>query len=111
MTSLADIQKKIDELLLQKKELISTQKAEIIATIKKQIADFEITAEELGLNTTVVIEREATKAKSKTPAKVKYRNPETGDTWSGRGRKPKWCQTIISEKGMEFFEQTYGVKE
>ncbi len=34
-----------------------------------------------------------------TPKKVaaKYRNPETGDTWTGRGLKPKWLQQALAE--------------
>ncbi len=34
----------------------------------------------------------------KTGAKVaaKYRNPATGDTWSGRGLKPKWLQSALT---------------
>jgi DNA-binding protein H-NS len=34
----------------------------------------------------------------KAGAKVaaKYRNPATGDTWSGRGLKPKWLQSALA---------------
>lgn len=112
MKELQDLQAKIDELTKKKNEILQSQKAEIIATMKKQIADFGITAEDLDLNTTVVIEREVAKGtKTKKEVKAKYRNPETGDTWSGRGMKPKWCQKIISDKGMEHFEQNYLIKE
>ena len=27
----------------------------------------------------------------------KYRNPETGDTWTGRGLKPKWLEQALAE--------------
>ena len=30
------------------------------------------------------------KKKSSKPVPVKYRNAETNDTWSGRGRTPRW---------------------
>jgi DNA-binding protein H-NS len=31
------------------------------------------------------------RAKStRTPVAAKYRNPETGETWTGRGRAPRW---------------------
>lgn len=29
------------------------------------------------------------------PASVKYRDPETGNTWSGRGRMPNWLAARI----------------
>ena len=36
-------------------------------------------------------------AQSASPP-VKYRNPETGETWSGRGRMPKWM-ALAQERG------------
>jgi len=36
-------------------------------------------------------------AQSASPA-VKYRNPHTGETWSGRGRMPKWL-ALAEEQG------------
>lgn len=43
----------------------------------------------------------ATKGR-KVPAK--YRNPTTGDTWSGRGIKPKWMQAALADgKTLEDF--------
>ena len=30
------------------------------------------------------------KARKRTPLAPKYKDPETGKTWSGRGRKPGW---------------------
>ena len=33
------------------------------------------------------------------PVAPKYRNPETGDTWSGRGRAPHW----IKDQDLERF--------
>ena len=29
----------------------------------------------------------------------KYKNPEDGTTWSGRGRKPKWIEAEIAKNG------------
>lgn len=29
---------------------------------------------------------------AKATVAAKYRNPETGETWSGRGRSPKWLE-------------------
>jgi DNA-binding protein H-NS len=26
----------------------------------------------------------------------KYRNPETGKTWSGRGKRPQWIQDALA---------------
>jgi DNA-binding protein H-NS len=43
----------------------------------------------------------AGKARRKTslrPVEMKYRGPN-GELWSGRGRHPKWAQTIKAERG------------
>jgi DNA-binding protein H-NS len=64
--------------LAREKEIEQT-----IAEIKQTIADYGITAEELGFSS----KRTAAK---KTPLPAKYRNPKTGETWSGRGRAPAW---------------------
>lgn len=57
--------------------------AQAIAEIKEKIAEYEITAEELGFS-----ERAPAARKKALPAR--YRNPKTGETWSGRGRAPGW---------------------
>jgi DNA-binding protein H-NS len=31
------------------------------------------------------------------PVPAKYRNPETGDAWTGRGLKPKWVEAALAE--------------
>ncbi|WP_322105383.1 H-NS histone family protein [Paraburkholderia sp. J41] len=58
--------------------------AQAIAEIKEKIAEFEITAEELGFS------GRAAPAARKKALPPRYRNPKTGETWSGRGRAPGW---------------------
>jgi len=68
------------------KEVALAREKEIeqaIADIKEKIAEYGITAEELGF----LSKRTAAK---KTPLPARYRNPKTGETWSGRGRAPGW---------------------
>jgi DNA-binding protein H-NS len=68
------------------KEVALAREKEIeqaIVEIKQTIADYGITAEELGFSS----KRTAAK---KPPLPAKYRNPKTGETWSGRGRAPAW---------------------
>jgi DNA-binding protein H-NS len=68
------------------KEVALAREKEIeqaIADIKQKIAEYGITAEELGFSS----KRTAAK---KTPLPARYRNPKTGETWSGRGRAPGW---------------------
>lgn len=61
--------------------------AQAIADIKEKIAEYGITAEELGFTSKRTPGR---KPASKTNSVPKYRNPKTGETWTGRGRAPGW---------------------
>ncbi|WP_116141674.1 H-NS family nucleoid-associated regulatory protein [Trinickia diaoshuihuensis] len=63
----------------RQKELSAT-----IDQIKEQIAEYGITAEELGFSS----KRTASRKTGALPPK--YRDPKTGATWSGRGRAPAW---------------------
>jgi DNA-binding protein H-NS len=72
---------------LHKEVAVAREKeiAQAIVEIKQKITEYDLTAEELGF---------ASKAKAaagRKPASVaKYRNPKTGETWTGRGRSPAW---------------------
>lgn len=57
--------------------------AQAIADIKQKVAEYDLTAEELGFSSKSAVVR-------KSASIAKYRNPKTGETWSGRGRSPGW---------------------
>jgi DNA-binding protein H-NS len=59
--------------------------ADVIAYIKRKIIDYDLTIEELGFDS-----RHGGMPFQKSLLSAKYRNPETGETWSGRGRPPAW---------------------
>ena len=68
------------------KEVAAAREKEIaqaIAEIKEKIAEYDITADELGFASRVA-------AKRKKPLPARYMDPKTGETWSGRGRAPGW---------------------
>lgn len=80
------------ELLAQREKLekqIEETKAKEFATvvseIKQKIADYGITAADLGM---ARIKR--TKSYQSMNVMPKYRDPQTGATWSGRGKPPTW---------------------
>lgn len=64
----------------REKEMAAT-----IESIKERIAEYGITAEELGFSS----KRSASRKKT-GGLPPKYRDPKTGATWSGRGRAPAW---------------------
>lgn len=67
----------------------------VIAEIRRKMADYGITLEELGKaagKRAAAASKKAKKPKAKKKRSVapKYRDPQTGATWSGRGLAPKW---------------------
>jgi DNA-binding protein H-NS len=72
------------------KEVAAAREKEIaqaIADIKQKVAEYDLTAEELGFTTQ---RKPARKTASGSAPVARYRNPKTGETWSGRGRSPAW---------------------
>ena len=71
---------------------------------KELMEEFRACAEALGLSLGELAAdsskagRPSGKGRPTQPPAVKYRNPETGETWSGRGRAPKWL-TLAEQQG------------
>jgi len=74
------------------------QRGEAIAKIKALMAEYGLTLADVGnasaAKPAVVAKKKTKAAGSKVAAK--YRNPATGDTWSGRGLKPKWMTAALA---------------
>jgi DNA-binding protein H-NS len=88
------LEKQQAELEKQIAETLQSERSNVIQQIKALMAEHGITPAELAAKP-----GRATKAKAgaEPTRKVaaKYRNPATGDAWSGRGLKPKWLTTAI----------------
>ena len=61
---------------------------------KKALAELEEKARELGFSLAELAGISA--PRKKAPAVAKYANPEnTSETWSGRGRRPRWFEAAL----------------
>lgn len=78
---------------LQIKEMRNAERAVVIERVRKDVAEFELTERDVFGGAA-----RASVRKGSTVA-PKYRNPATGETWTGRGKAPKW----ISDKDREQF--------
>lgn len=93
MTTLAAINKKIEQLKKQADAILQAGRREAIAKARDLIEKFELTADDLGLGKKVGRGRASAAGKAARPATVgtpKYRDPATGKTWTGVGRAPAW---------------------
>ena len=77
------------------KQIEETRLAEskaAIAQVRQLIAEWQLSAEDCGFKSTGA----ASPKKAKQAVAAKYRGPN-GETWSGRGRAPKWLATLEAQ--------------
>lgn len=91
----------LDALIDQAAELIEKKKAQALVDAK---AEIEKIAAATGLSVEELLGLKAGKAKktgaAKKPVADKYRNPKDhNQTWTGRGKRPKWLQEMLDRGG------------
>lgn len=98
MSELDELEKQMAELQARMKAIIDTKRKDVLEEMLRNIHQYGITAQELGLG-----------GKAKKVAKVKkaitFRDPDTGNEWDGdltqKGRKPNWIAAKIEDKSIE----------
>ena len=115
MKTLVELQSEIHTLQQQAAELRSKEFTKTLADIVAQMKAFGITLKDVRgaiKSETAAPKRgrpagrkakgkapakakAAPKAKVRKPAKIKYRGP-AGETWSGRGKLPKWLTALVA---------------
>lgn len=93
----AKIKKEMEKLQRQIEILESKNRQPVIDNIIRSMKEYEITPEEL-VAAYAKGGRAATKTRTarkaagapRGPVAPKYRNPETDDKWTGRGKPPRW---------------------
>ncbi|CAB3697395.1 H-NS histone family protein [Trinickia soli] len=86
MSQYAELKAQIAKLQAQADEARRQEVVNVIAEIKQKIAEFGLGAHDLGFAEAARRGRPAKKA----PLPAKYQDPKSGNTWSGRGKPPKW---------------------
>lgn len=96
MTSFAEVQAQIQELTRQAEMLKRTERSAVISDIREKMALYEISLDDL---------RGSPRKGITLPPK--YRDPESGATWTGRGIRPRWlADGLKSGKPLEYFQVT-----
>ena len=87
MSSYKDLLKQREELEKQIQDARKRELAEAVSKVRALV-------DEYGLTAAVVFPPARSTRTSGAGSKVppKYKNPETGETWTGRGKAPKWIQ-------------------
>jgi DNA-binding protein H-NS len=90
MDDLDKIQAEIAKLQKQAENMIASRKASLIEEMKANIKTYGITLKDLGLT-------DKSPAKSGFVVPIKYRFKD--QTWTGRGRQPKWVDDFLAAGG------------
>jgi DNA-binding protein H-NS len=91
------------ELKAQAEALLQQAEAARRAEIASVVADIQARMKEYGI-TVDDVRGGAKKGKSRGAVAAKHYNPATGDSWSGRGRAPKWLADAMAKgKSKESF--------
>jgi DNA-binding protein H-NS len=89
MSSYQDLRAQADAIIKQAEKVRKKEIPSVIARIRAAMNAYGITLDDLKSPT-----RRGKKGRGKVgkraPVQPKYRNPKTGETWSGRGRAPRW---------------------
>jgi DNA-binding protein H-NS len=91
MATYKEIQAKIEDLQRQAAAQRQSEMSAAVQRIREMMQEYGISANDLLAS--------SKKGASKKSGTVQFRNAETGDTWSGRGRMPNW----LSGKDKEQF--------
>lgn len=86
MSTYQDYQKQIAELQAKAEEARRSEVTEAKAKIRVIMAEYGLTLADID-----GVAKQPLKAARK-PVEVKYKDETTGDTWTGRGRAPKWLE-------------------
>ncbi|WP_175891715.1 H-NS histone family protein [Burkholderia cepacia] len=84
MATYLELKAQADALAQQAEEVRLAELDSIIASMREQIAEYDITPEQLFGR------RRAGGSDKRAKVVPKYRDPKTGATWSGRGKPPQW---------------------
>jgi DNA-binding protein H-NS len=101
MATYKDLKAQAEALLKQAEIARREEIASVVAEIQARMREYGITLDDLN--------RGAKKTKSHVASAAKYRNSVTGESWSGRGRTPKWLADELA-KGRSREDFLFGKK-
>jgi DNA-binding protein H-NS len=97
MATLQELLEQKNALDRQIREAQSSQKSEAIAQIRKLMADNGLTPADLAGGVPTRKTGKGDQSVVRRPVAAKYKHPESGATWTGRGLKPKWLSEELAK--------------
>jgi DNA-binding protein H-NS len=81
------------ELLAQREQLDKQIKEAVLREKADGVAKAKLIIEQYGLSASDLFSRKAGARSPSGKVAPKYRNPTSGETWTGRGKAPKWIES------------------
>ncbi len=104
MTTYQSVRAQIAKLEKQAESLRQQELKNVIAQVREVVSQYGLTAADLGLSGARGARgakvRGVKRARRASAGVAKYRDPATGQTWTGHGRPPAW---IVAAKDREAF--------
>lgn len=97
MANLADLIAQRAALEKQIAEARREGRSSAIAQIKSLMAEHGLTLADLGSKAAPPATKASAKSRKGRKVPAKYRDPESGTTWSGRGLHPKWLKAALAK--------------
>ena len=72
-----------------------TKRAQVIASVRETIQAYELSATDLGFVGKTSLKQRAVGDKRNVVA-PKYQDPDSGKTWTGRGKSPAWLSAQLA---------------
>ncbi|WP_295480432.1 H-NS histone family protein [Sutterella sp.] len=88
-----ELEKELEDCNVLRTELAAREsklRDAVVVQVQQLINQMNINADELDFD-------DRPRARGRAAAAPKYRDPMSGQVWSGRGRKPKWFSERIAE--------------
>lgn len=112
----AKIEKEISKLQKKAEALQTKRRKPVIASIVSSMREYNITPEEIAAAfsgaakppRTSSSRKAAAPAGAKRQVAPKYRHPQSGETWSGRGKAPRW---LAAEEAAGNSRETFLITE
>ena len=89
MTTYKELKAQAEALLKQAEVARRAEIASVVAEIQARMKEYGISLNDLKGG--------QRRPKARAAVAAKYRNPATGETWSGRGRAPKWLAEELAK--------------
>jgi DNA-binding protein H-NS len=79
------LKEKLREIKVALEEARKNEFASVLTAVRCTVAEYGITERDIFGG-----RRDGRRDHRYGPVSAKYRNPDTGETWTGRGRPPRW---------------------